>query len=168
MSPRICIESFIDPIQLALWTGVGGVTSATGFPRRVILSGCLVFWTSSSNAKHFALNSEIATSLMVISLDHSHLERSIKWVIGRLESIRAQSCSIHLKFRGERADVWAATTPSSGRRRLGAVRGGPEREMRTPEPLHLMKQGGCKRLGSKGIPWPRHRRPDTCCECGSC
>ena len=34
MSPKICIESFMEPIQLFCFvSGEGGTTSATGFPK---------------------------------------------------------------------------------------------------------------------------------------
>src|SRR5260370_4751945 len=63
ISPRISIESFMEPIQAARsTTGAGGMTSATGFPWRVMRRGFLVLLTCSSNAKHLALNMEIGTS----------------------------------------------------------------------------------------------------------
>src|SRR5512143_2767677 len=71
MSPNILIESFIEPIQSAGEEVEGGTISATGSPNRVISKGVLVFWTSSSMARHFALNSEMATLFMTTILDHS-------------------------------------------------------------------------------------------------
>src|SRR5450755_1006792 len=64
MSPRISILPFIDPIQSRGRTGATGTTSATGFPKRVIRIGFLVFWTCSRSERHFALNSEIAICFM--------------------------------------------------------------------------------------------------------
>src|SRR6267154_4047715 len=77
MSPKISMESFIDPIQAdRSWTVDGGITSATGVPCRVMQTGFLVLRTRSRTAKHLALNSEIAissiTSPVVIIIDHSH------------------------------------------------------------------------------------------------
>jgi hypothetical protein len=46
------------------------VTRASGLPRLVIRSGSPVRATSSSNARHHALNVEIATDFMVIEVDH--------------------------------------------------------------------------------------------------
>src|SRR5260370_35778040 len=60
ISPRISMESFMEPIQAARsTTGAGGMTSATGLPWRVMRRGFLVLLTCSSNAKNLALNSEI-------------------------------------------------------------------------------------------------------------
>src|SRR6266404_6953877 len=83
MSPRISNVPFIDPIQaLRSSTVVGGTTSATGLPNRVIRIGFFVARTCSSRARHLALNSEMAISsirfplwscyhTMVIFLDYS-------------------------------------------------------------------------------------------------
>src|SRR5277367_6430811 len=63
MSPRISNVPFIDPIQAARSsTAVGGTTSATGLPNRVMRIGFLVARTCSSTARHLALNSEMAIS----------------------------------------------------------------------------------------------------------
>jgi hypothetical protein len=51
-------------------SGEGGTTSATGFPNRVIRSGFFVCRTRSSKARHFALNSEMATSSIGNPNDH--------------------------------------------------------------------------------------------------
>src|SRR5258708_15811745 len=65
MSPTISMESFIEPIQEARsTTAVGGMTSATGFPKRVTRMGVRVRRTVSSSARHLALNSEMETSFM--------------------------------------------------------------------------------------------------------
>jgi hypothetical protein len=88
MSPRIFI-SFIEPIQSLLLVGAGGATSAMGRPRRVTRIGCLVFCTSSRIAKHLALNSEIAISLMTYIVDHS----PFNWSISRKpKSVNGASC----------------------------------------------------------------------------
>src|SRR5437868_8286758 len=83
MSPRISNVPFIDAIQaLRSSTVVGGTTSATGLPNRVIRIGFFVARTCSSRARHLALNSEMAISsitfplwsfyhTMVIFLDYS-------------------------------------------------------------------------------------------------
>src|ERR1017187_5430113 len=74
MSPKICIVSFMEPIQAPPpASGEGGTTSATGFPKRVIRSGFLVCRTRSSRARHFALNSEMATSSMGNPSDYYNL-----------------------------------------------------------------------------------------------
>jgi len=63
MSPKISMESFIEPIQAALrCTDDGGMTSAIGFPNRVTRIGFFVLHTCSKSERHFALNCEIATS----------------------------------------------------------------------------------------------------------
>src|SRR5258708_22456623 len=65
ISPRISMESFMEPIQAALsTTGAGGMTSATGLPWRGMRRGFFVLLNFSSNAQHVALNSEIETSSM--------------------------------------------------------------------------------------------------------
>ncbi len=54
MSPVIFIVSFIDPIQaLRSCTTVGGTTSATGLPKRVIRTGFFVARTRSNHGKAF-------------------------------------------------------------------------------------------------------------------
>src|SRR5277367_3080626 len=72
MSPRISNVPFIDPIQAARSsTAVGGMTSATGLPTRVIRTGFYVARTCSSTARHLALNAEMAIScisLLVVTL----------------------------------------------------------------------------------------------------
>jgi hypothetical protein len=55
----------MEPNQFAgRGAGLGGITSAMGLPRRVMRMG--VFYTRSSNAKHLALNSEMAISSTVV------------------------------------------------------------------------------------------------------
>src|SRR6266699_5274390 len=62
-SPVISILPDIEPIQFLSSTSEdAGITSAMAWPRRVTRSGVFVLLTSSSNDRHFALNSEIATS----------------------------------------------------------------------------------------------------------
>src|ERR1700694_1215826 len=69
MSPRISNVPFIDPIQAARSsTAVGGTTSATGLPKRVIRIGFFVARTCSSKARHLALNSEMAISCIYFFL----------------------------------------------------------------------------------------------------
>src|SRR5579859_1199200 len=66
MSPRISKVPAIAPINFRpLRLGDGGPTCAIGFPCRVIRIGFLVLLTSSSNDKHFALNSDIGISSIV-------------------------------------------------------------------------------------------------------
>ena len=79
MSPVILIVFFIDPIQaLRSSTAVGGTTSATGLPKRVMR---MVFWverTRSITARHLALNSEYGYFLHgVFSDGHSNILWSI-------------------------------------------------------------------------------------------
>src|SRR6266436_4200195 len=63
ISPTISILSDMEPIQLRSSASEdAGMTSAIALPRRVTRSGVLVLLTSSNNDRHFALNSEIATS----------------------------------------------------------------------------------------------------------
>src|SRR5207248_11060003 len=71
ISPTIFILPFMNPIQsFGASLGDAGPNSATGLPNLVIRTRCLVFWTSSTMARHLALNSEIAISLMVIRYYH--------------------------------------------------------------------------------------------------
>jgi hypothetical protein len=71
MSPRISNVPFIDPIQAARFSvAVGGITSATGLPNRVMRTGFFVAQTSSSTARHFALNSEMAISCTIFLYGH--------------------------------------------------------------------------------------------------
>ncbi len=78
MSPVIFIVFFIDPIQASRsTTAVGGTTSATGLPNRVIRTGFFVARTCSSTARHLALNSEMAISCMIPSYSHSDILGSI-------------------------------------------------------------------------------------------
>src|ERR1035437_4091864 len=73
MSPVILIEFFIDPIQaLRSSTAVGGTTSATGLPKRVMRMGFLVERTRSITARHLALNSEMAISCTASLCGHSN------------------------------------------------------------------------------------------------
>ena len=57
------------------------MTSAIGFPNRVTRIGFFVLRTWSSKARHFALNSEMATSrinpFIVSFFYHSHIKWSI-------------------------------------------------------------------------------------------
>src|SRR5260370_37279813 len=63
ISPRISIESFMEPIQAARsTTGAGGMTSATGLPWRVIRRSFFVFFTCLTHAQPFAFNIPIDTS----------------------------------------------------------------------------------------------------------
>jgi len=59
MSPTISMVPFMLPMKL---TGVTltGTSFATGFPRLVMVISMRCRWTSSSNPKHFALNSPAA------------------------------------------------------------------------------------------------------------
>src|SRR6267378_7565852 len=62
-SPVISMLSDIEPNQSrSSMFGDAGITSAIGLPRLVTRSGIFVLSTSSSSARHFALNSEIAIS----------------------------------------------------------------------------------------------------------
>jgi len=72
MSPVISNVSFIEAIQAARsWTSVlEGTTSATSLPWRVMRTGLRVRRTSSSIAKHFALNCEIETSVRGLPSNH--------------------------------------------------------------------------------------------------
>ena len=55
----------IDPIQLDVGTeGRGGMTSATGWPKRVISTGRPVHFTRCMTARHVALNFEIGIVFM--------------------------------------------------------------------------------------------------------
>src|SRR5438445_248229 len=59
------MEFRIDPNKDARsTTGTAGTTSATGLPWRVMRIGCLVLLTCSNSARHFALNSEMGTSVI--------------------------------------------------------------------------------------------------------
>src|SRR5579862_1529559 len=63
MSPMISTLSDMEPIQLLSPASAdAGITSAMALPRRVTRSGVFVLLTCSSSARHFALNSEMATS----------------------------------------------------------------------------------------------------------
>ena len=69
ISPLIFMIPLIEPIQArSSNSGEAGRTSANGLPRRVTRKGVFVLFTSSSNEKHFDLNSEIAISLMDLFL----------------------------------------------------------------------------------------------------
>src|SRR6266851_9720102 len=55
----------MEPKRLPVgFSGDGGITSATGSPKRVTRIGLRVLRTSSSMPRHLALNSEMATSFM--------------------------------------------------------------------------------------------------------
>jgi hypothetical protein len=63
ISPTISMLPAIEPIQLlSSASQAAGMTSASGWPRRVTRIGVLVLLTSSSNDRHLALNLEIAIS----------------------------------------------------------------------------------------------------------
>src|ERR1035441_8853869 len=62
MSPEISTESLAHPSQEDTVSGLAGTTSATGRPNLVTRTGAPVRRTSSSTAKHVALNLEIAIS----------------------------------------------------------------------------------------------------------
>jgi len=65
MSPTICAVPANEPIQPLDFSGAdGGTISATGFPNLVTKIGLPVLCTSSSTARHVALNFEIAISSM--------------------------------------------------------------------------------------------------------
>src|SRR5690348_1140849 len=68
MSPRILIESRIEPMIVAGSTDTfGGTTSTMGLPWRVTRIGSFVLETRSMTAVHFALNSETGISFMKAS-----------------------------------------------------------------------------------------------------
>src|SRR5580704_2765837 len=72
MSPTMSMVFFMEPIQFFCpASGDGGTISATGLPKRVTRRGFFVWRTSSSRARHLALNSEIATSFMD-QVDHKY------------------------------------------------------------------------------------------------
>src|ERR1700732_774873 len=65
ISPRISPVPTMDPSRLPIGSaGEGGITSATGLPKRVTRIGLRVLRTSSRMPRHLALNSEMATSFM--------------------------------------------------------------------------------------------------------
>jgi hypothetical protein len=64
ISPVISKVPFIDPSHDAFLGGRDGTTSATGLPKRVIRTGVPVRRTSSTTARHVALNLETAISRM--------------------------------------------------------------------------------------------------------
>src|SRR5690349_1099273 len=70
MSPWISREPLMQPSQDPFLGAFAGTTSATGFPKRVIRTGLPVRLTSSSTARHVALNLEIAIS-RISNLYHS-------------------------------------------------------------------------------------------------
>src|SRR5579864_4510671 len=68
MSPRIVMVPAMQPSRLPfVFSSVGGMTSATGSPKRVTRTGFRVLRTSSRMPRHFALNSEMATSFTFAS-----------------------------------------------------------------------------------------------------
>jgi hypothetical protein len=77
MSPKILPVPTMDPSRLPVVSpGDGGITSATGLPKRVTRMGLRVLRTSSKMPRHLALNSEIATSFMAFYTmvnDHGQL-----------------------------------------------------------------------------------------------
>src|ERR1700691_85477 len=62
ISPRISSESLMQPSHDSLDATLGGITSATGLPKRVTRTGLRVRRTSSRTARQVALNWEIAIS----------------------------------------------------------------------------------------------------------
>src|SRR5260221_3738640 len=80
MSPRISPEPAPVPNFGTLLAGVGGVIWATGRPKRVISTGCPVFWTLSRTARQVALNLEMAISstavLLTVEEDSTDLDHS--------------------------------------------------------------------------------------------
>jgi len=67
ISPRISTVPAMQPNQLfGRSSGVGGITSATGLPKRVTRIGLRVLRTSSRMPRHLALNSEMATSFIFL------------------------------------------------------------------------------------------------------
>jgi hypothetical protein len=88
ISPSIRPVPASAPIQLSRRDGTEGVvSSATGFPNRVIRTGFFVLRTRSSTARHVALNLEMAI-------------RSIGWVISWSKTMvnyanRLQRCFGH-------------------------------------------------------------------------
>src|SRR5580704_1887602 len=125
MSPVISIRSAMEPIQSFSSESIdGGITSAMSLPRRVTRRGVFVLFTSSSNDKHFALNSEIAISrigffprlgiaglLRTVSVYHGHLEWSDILHLGGNQCQRAmpitdrQACRNVSVRAGERRSV---------------------------------------------------------------
>jgi hypothetical protein len=75
MSPETSRESFMHPSQEVGFAWRGGITSATGCPNRVTRTGAPVRRTSSSTARHVALNLEIAISRMF------HLYHSLETMV---------------------------------------------------------------------------------------
>jgi hypothetical protein len=69
ISPTIRPVPSIEPIQSFFFGfSVGGTTSATGTPNRVIRMGLRVLRTRSRTARHVALNLEMAISSMAALL----------------------------------------------------------------------------------------------------
>ncbi len=98
MSPSIFPVDRKDPIQSVGGAGVcGGTTSATGSPKRVISTGCLVFRTRSKTAGHFALNLEMAIS----SMDRASLPWSTP-MVGQTLGIAEQARLLILLGTGRR------------------------------------------------------------------
>src|SRR5271170_3898650 len=82
----------MEPIQLlSAASGEAGMTSAIALPRRVTRRGIFVLLTSSSNDRHFALNSEIPIfcidfsflPVIVFSIDQYSIPWSYEVVKGR-------------------------------------------------------------------------------------
>ena len=67
MSPTVRAVPAIHPSQFdGRLRGEGGTISATGLPKRVIRIGLRVLRTCSSIPRHLALNSDMATSFIVL------------------------------------------------------------------------------------------------------
>src|ERR1700687_5543262 len=72
MSPTISMLPAMHPSQLlGRGCGVGGTTSATGWPKRVTRIGLRVLRTSSRMPRHLALNSEMAMSFILLFIPWS-------------------------------------------------------------------------------------------------
>src|ERR1700722_5119104 len=131
------------------------MTSATGFPRRVIRRCWRVFLTSSIRPRHLALNSEMEISFIDPDLsddlygNHSHLLSQL----GQNASVRSRRISTLREFRG---------TGSEGRRGRGMCElSSCLRRNSTIAALVLAGSGGCRSLfpDSRRANWlPRNRR----------
>ena len=133
MSPSIFPVYRKDPIQSVGGAGVcGGTTSATGSPKRVISTGCLVFRTRSKTARHFALNLEMAIS----SMDRASLPWSTP-MVGQTLGIAEQARLLILLGTGGRV------APNPGSRKARPV---------------SLALGGCLKLSDETTPLASHSR----------
>jgi hypothetical protein len=122
ISPVISILPAIEPIQLrSAVSGDAGTTSAIASPRRVTRSGVFVLLTWSSNDRHLALNSEIATfrngfdvplgisiRLVTNSFYHGHLkwlEKSFCAIKARARNLALLSCQTETDATSQWRDV---------------------------------------------------------------